>query len=127
MTPRHIPAARYGIENKHFPPCSFCIAALPYCPLCNRSKCPIFNSTKRHTHREDVTMAFAANITNARGNGLSAIAANVVASVKEAAARRRVFKQTFNELQSLSNRELADLGINRSMIRSIALEAANAK
>jgi uncharacterized protein YjiS (DUF1127 family) len=72
-------------------------------------------------------MAFAANITSARGNGLSAIAANVVASAKEAAARRRVFKQTFNELQSLSNRELADLGINRSMIRSIALEAANAK
>lgn len=72
-------------------------------------------------------MAFAANITNARGNGLSAIAANIVASVKEAQARRRVFKQTFNELQSLTNRELADLGINRSMIRSIALEAANTK
>lgn len=41
------------------------------------------------------------------------------------AARRkqaRVYRATFNELSSLSNRELADLGMSRSQIRSIALE-----
>ncbi|MEM5519955.1 DUF1127 domain-containing protein [Sulfitobacter sp. AS59] len=34
----------------------------------------------------------------------------------------RVYRATFNELSSLSNRELADLGMSRSQIRSIALE-----
>lgn len=79
------------------------------------------------TSTEVVKMAFAANITSARGNGISGFAAQVVASVKDALARRRLYNETYNELQTLSNRELADLGINRSMIRSIALEAANAK
>lgn len=39
-------------------------------------------------------------------------------------ARRRVFRQCVNELSSLSNHELADLGLNRSMIRSVAYEQA---
>lgn len=41
-----------------------------------------------------------------------------------ARAKRKVFRATFNELSALSNRELADLGINRSQITSIAAEAA---
>ena len=36
--------------------------------------------------------------------------------------QRRVYRATFNELSQLSNRELADLGMGRSQIRSIALE-----
>ncbi len=36
--------------------------------------------------------------------------------------QRRVYRATFNELSSLSNRDLGDLGIARSQIRSIALE-----
>ena len=36
----------------------------------------------------------------------------------------RVYRTTLNELQELSPREMADLGMNRSMIRRIALEAA---
>ncbi|MDA7425507.1 DUF1127 domain-containing protein [Thalassococcus lentus] len=39
-------------------------------------------------------------------------------------ARRRVYKQTFGELSALSNRELADLGLNRTEIRRIAYQAA---
>lgn len=39
----------------------------------------------------------------------------------------RLFRQTLTELQSLSNRELADLGLNRSMLHSIAVEAAYGK
>jgi len=38
--------------------------------------------------------------------------------------RRRVMRQTYNELASLSARELTDLGIDRSNLRSIAYEAA---
>lgn len=39
-------------------------------------------------------------------------------------ARRAVYRQTISELGSLSNRELADLGIYRSMIRQIATDAS---
>lgn len=39
-------------------------------------------------------------------------------------ANWRTYRRTVIELNQLTNRELADLGINRSMIRSIAIEAA---
>ncbi len=48
----------------------------------------------------------------------------LVAAYKEHKARRRVYQQTFGELARLSNRELADLGMARANIRSIAREAA---
>lgn len=56
--------------------------------------------------------------------GISARISAVVAQVKDSWARRSVYKTTVNELSTLSNRELADLGLSRSMIRSIAYEAA---
>lgn len=42
----------------------------------------------------------------------------------EAYAQRKLYNTTYRELNALSNRELADLDIHRSMIKSIALEAA---
>ena len=42
-------------------------------------------------------------------------------------AQHRLFRQTVNELSSLSGRELADLGIHHSMIKSIAMDAAYGK
>lgn len=39
-------------------------------------------------------------------------------------ARGRIYRTTLNELNALSNRDLEDLGLNRSMIRGLALEAA---
>lgn len=45
------------------------------------------------------------------------------ANISEAYAQRKLYNTTFNELQALSNRELADLGIHRSMIKRVALEA----
>lgn len=44
--------------------------------------------------------------------------------VAEAYARHKMYTSTYRELAALSNRELSDLGINRTMISSIALEAA---
>ncbi|KUJ79603.1 DUF1127 domain-containing protein [Ruegeria profundi] len=38
--------------------------------------------------------------------------------------RYRIYRQTVNELSVLSNRELADLGLHRSMIRRMAMQAA---
>ncbi|SIO01650.1 DUF1127 domain-containing protein [Vannielia litorea] len=43
---------------------------------------------------------------------------------REAAAKRRVYRQTLRELQTLTSRDLADLGIAPSMIRSVAYQAA---
>jgi uncharacterized protein YjiS (DUF1127 family) len=38
--------------------------------------------------------------------------------------KRRVYRQTLNGLEALSNRELADLGLHRSELRRVAREAA---
>ncbi|WP_163851106.1 DUF1127 domain-containing protein [Pseudooceanicola aestuarii] len=46
------------------------------------------------------------------------------AAIADRLARRAVFNKCMDELASLSNRELADLGLHRSMIRSIAYEEA---
>ncbi|HCK07823.1 MAG TPA: hypothetical protein DHW01_06315 [Rhodobacter sp.] len=38
--------------------------------------------------------------------------------------KQKIFSQTIRELQNLSNRELADIGINRTDIHRIAMDAA---
>lgn len=52
---------------------------------------------------------------------------STLATFQEARKRRADFRKTVNELQSLSNRELADLGLARSAIRGIAYEHAYGK
>lgn len=54
------------------------------------------------------------------------VAARIDAT-REAWAKRRLYRQTYNELSALSNRDLNDLGIARAQIRGIALEAAYGK
>jgi hypothetical protein len=49
------------------------------------------------------------------------------ATLSDKMAKRKVFLTTLRELQSLSNRDLADLGLSRSSLRGIALEAAYGK
>lgn len=48
-------------------------------------------------------------------------------TLTEAYANWRVYRRTLSELQELSSRELADLGIHRSMITRIAMESAFGK
>ena len=43
-------------------------------------------------------------------------------TVKDKLEKRGTYRRTLNELSALSTRELADLGLNRSMIRRIAHE-----
>ena len=68
-------------------------------------------------------MAFATEF-----NGTSAdITHRITAALKSATnrvAKYRLYRKTVNELSALSSRELDDLGLNRSMIKRIALEAA---
>ena len=57
-------------------------------------------------------------------NGLADRLSAFVEAFRTNRAKRRVYRQTLNELSALSARELADLGLNRSNIRSVAHEAA---
>ena len=45
-------------------------------------------------------------------------------AIAEKRAQNRAFRATFDELDRLSDRELADLGIARSNIKGIAYEAS---
>ena len=67
------------------------------------------------------------NSSRAASYGIADRAAAIVKTVRVGLERRRVFKQTVRELQALSNRELADLGIHRTMITRVANEAAYGK
>ncbi len=68
-------------------------------------------------------MAYANDV---RSNGFSVFASisALRATLADRLAQRKVYRATVVELSNLSNRELADLGISRSMIKGIALEAA---
>ncbi|MCF8511444.1 MAG: DUF1127 domain-containing protein [Rhodobacteraceae bacterium] len=48
-------------------------------------------------------------------------------SLQLMAQRRRVYGQTLAELGALSDRDLADLGLHRSMISAVAKDAAYGK
>lgn len=61
-----------------------------------------------------------------KGTALSITArlGEISSQAAEAYRAWRLYRRTYDELSSLSARELDDLGINRSAIRSIALESA---
>ena len=67
------------------------------------------------------------NVARAAHHGLADRVASLIAELKERREKNRVYRTTLRELSSLNARELNDLGINRSMIRSIAYEAAHGK
>jgi len=71
-------------------------------------------------------MAYVSN-TNATSLSLVQRFEEFRAQLVEAAAQRKIYRATVAELSELSNRELADLGLHRSMIKRIALEAAYGK
>ncbi len=54
-------------------------------------------------------------------------AAHSLASIKEANARRAVYNRTLGELRTMTDRDLADIGIGRVQIEDIAYEAAYGK
>lgn len=67
-------------------------------------------------------MAHASH-SNALSSGLIARSAALMSAASDYMDRRRAYRSTVRELSTL-NHELADLGLSRSMIRSVALEAA---
>jgi uncharacterized protein YjiS (DUF1127 family) len=68
-------------------------------------------------------MAYA-NDVRVSGNGFINALNGFRAAVAERFANYQVFRATVAELEVLSDRELSDMGISRSMIKRIAIEAA---
>lgn len=73
-------------------------------------------------------MAYASDIRGARAHiSLSDRIAGFRAELAERRAKYAVYRRTLEELSQLGDRELADLGVHRSSIKSIAAEAAYGK
>lgn len=71
-------------------------------------------------------MAYATDIRTA-DHGLLDRVSGIFKALAAARAQRKAYREAVNELQSLSSRELADLGISRSEIMFLAREAAYGK
>lgn len=71
-------------------------------------------------------MALVQNISTI-DSGIAGRVSALFAQVSDAWQRRRVYRQTLRELNALTSRELNDLGLNRSLITRVALEAAYGK
>lgn len=70
------------------------------------------------------TMAYMTqSALRAQGGLLSRLSETRIA-LGERFARRAVYRRTLNEMSMLSDRDLADLGVHRSQLRSIAWKAA---
>jgi uncharacterized protein YjiS (DUF1127 family) len=67
---------------------------------------------------------FYTNAPRSATAGLADRLTALVVDVRESLRRRRLYRDTLRELNALSTRELNDLGIHRSMITRVALEAA---
>lgn len=68
-------------------------------------------------------MAFV-NINRSADFGISDRLSSLIETTKTRLARRAIYRQTVRELNALSAQDLADLGIQRSMIARLAHEAA---
>lgn len=84
----------------------------------------IFGSTQRKTLIEYEQMAHNSTITHAGSSGLGERLTQFFADVRTRVERRKTYRSTLYELRKLGDRELADLGLNRSVLKRIAYQAA---
>ncbi len=68
-------------------------------------------------------MAYATEI-RIPGAALIERTGTFMSSLADRFAKYQLYRNTVRELEALSDRDLADLGLHRSSIRSIALESA---
>ena len=110
-------------------PCNCCMAALTildvvqvqrYCHLRHNETQYDGSDTSK---KREYNMAYV-NTARTSGITLSQRFAALRENFAAARAQRKIYTTTVNELEMLSNRDLDDLGISRSMIKAIALEAA---
>ena len=72
-------------------------------------------------------MTYANDIRSLSGVSLADRLTGLFRTVAEARSKRAIYVRTLRELESLSSRDLADLGIVRAMIPQLAREAAYGK
>ena len=72
-------------------------------------------------------MAFVNSTVRPASWSLRDLVQHQVYKLQKMAQRRRVYIQTLTELNALSDRDLADLGLHRSMISAVAKDAAYGK
>jgi uncharacterized protein YjiS (DUF1127 family) len=69
-------------------------------------------------------MAYATDNSTLRQGATGGRFSAILIDIRARMTRRKVYNATFRELAALSDRELADLGLNRTEIRRIAWQAA---
>ena len=74
------------------------------------------SAKKRGPAAEDTKMSIAHNITPSSHGFFG--------NIRKSFAQYRTYRSTYDELDRLTERELADLGLTRGMIRSVAYQAA---
>lgn len=76
---------------------------------------------------EDDTMATTTYGNSAAFNTLRDRVAARIRNARIDHGKWRMYRRTMSELSTLSDRDLSDLGLSRSMIRDVAIEAAYGK
>jgi uncharacterized protein YjiS (DUF1127 family) len=71
-------------------------------------------------------MAYSTDIRTAQ-SGIFGRIADFRRAIAERASRYALYRQTLEELQGLSDRDLRDLGIHRTQIEDLAWESAQGK
>lgn len=116
--------------------CGCCMAAFPNQSLCKRSIGIIFGSSKGagpsgngaearpKTVKGYIMAVIAQSHHAAASTGIAGRLLAAIQHMQENRARRAIYRQTVRELNALTNRDLADLGISRAMIGRLAHEAA---
>lgn len=82
----------------------------------------INNNSYQHKNYQKETSMSQLVLTASNWLNLSLITESI-RELKSRFRQYRVYKQTYKELSSLTDRELNDIGINRGMIKSVAMEA----
>jgi uncharacterized protein YjiS (DUF1127 family) len=111
------------------------MAAFPNDPLCICSITAILKPSKgtkpsgqgadaRRREFKEHIMAAIAHTHTAAAPGFAGRLLAAIQHMQENRARRAIYRQTVRELNVLTDRDLADLGINRAMIGRLAHEAA---
>ena len=102
---------------------------MPIYPLCKRrNDVYSISTTQQHIanancDESETKMAHVTDIRAPRSVLLDRVAA-MLKSLAERHARHGIYRETVTELSALSDRELADIGLNRAQIRSVAKEHA---
>ena len=72
-------------------------------------------------------MAYVSTSTRTDVLSLRELFLRPLQSLRLMAQRRSIYRQTLAELSALSDRDLADLGLHRSLISAVAKDAAYGK